>query len=124
MSNTISTSAPGKIILFGELAVVFNRTGISGAVDLRTFVNIKESNKGEIYSSKYRKLWKYNLNEINNIRKKYDNIILNQQYYKLKNYQISHPIKYLLSKIFDDIGYKNLKISIDTKVPIFIPWFS
>lgn len=37
------TSAPGKLILFGEHAVVYGRKGIATAINLRTTVSISES---------------------------------------------------------------------------------
>lgn len=113
----ITTSAPGKIVLLGDLMAVYNKLAISAAIDLRTRISIKDSNKGKIYSTKFKKLWRYNKKELNNLQKKYDKILLNKEYKKLKTYTISHPIKYLLCKIFNDIGYKNLNITIDTKSP-------
>lgn len=111
----IITSAPGKIILFGERAVVYNKLAISCAVNLRTKVNIKESKRGKIFSSYG--MWTYNKKEIISVRKRYDKIISNEEYSKLRNYEIGHPIRYLLSKLFDDIGYKNLNVIINSKVP-------
>ena len=113
----ITTSAPGKIVLFGDLAAVYNKLAISAAINLRAKVSVKESDKGEIYSSKYKISWKYNKKELISLQKKYDKIISNKEFEKLRTYDISHPTKYLLSKIFDDIGYKNLSITIDTKGP-------
>jgi len=40
------TSAPGKLILFGEHAVVFGRKGIASAVDLRTHIKLTECSGG------------------------------------------------------------------------------
>uniref|UniRef100_A0A0N4ZQF8 Mevalonate kinase n=1 Tax=Parastrongyloides trichosuri TaxID=131310 RepID=A0A0N4ZQF8_PARTI len=37
-------SAPGKIILFGEHAVVYGKTAIAGAIDLRAYVKIENNN--------------------------------------------------------------------------------
>ena len=42
-------SAPGKIILFGEHAVVFGRTAIAGSIDMRTYVHLFTSPDGVIY---------------------------------------------------------------------------
>ncbi|KRZ77530.1 Mevalonate kinase [Trichinella papuae] len=50
-SNSINISAPGKIILFGEHAVIYGRTAVAGCIDLRTYVNLFTSADGRIYLS-------------------------------------------------------------------------
>uniref|UniRef100_A0A5S6QIR8 Mevalonate kinase n=1 Tax=Trichuris muris TaxID=70415 RepID=A0A5S6QIR8_TRIMR len=51
LSNSINISAPGKIILFGEHAVVYGRTAVAGCIDLRTYVNLFTSADGRVYLS-------------------------------------------------------------------------
>ncbi|KFD63412.1 hypothetical protein M514_08322 [Trichuris suis] len=51
LSNSINISAPGKIILFGEHAVVYGRTAVAGCIDLRTYINLFTSADGRVYLS-------------------------------------------------------------------------
>ncbi|KAK0419473.1 hypothetical protein QR680_014167 [Steinernema hermaphroditum] len=44
-------SAPGKIILFGEHAVVGGKTAVAGSIDLRTYASLFTSKDGRIYLS-------------------------------------------------------------------------
>jgi mevalonate kinase len=37
----LTSSAPGKVILFGEQAVVLGKTAISGSIQLRTFIHFE-----------------------------------------------------------------------------------
>ncbi|MCD6145711.1 MAG: mevalonate kinase [Methanosarcinales archaeon] len=48
---TTTCSAPGKIYLFGEHAVVYGNRAIASAIDLRTTATVTESNKTTIVSS-------------------------------------------------------------------------
>uniref|UniRef100_A0A158R622 Mevalonate kinase n=1 Tax=Syphacia muris TaxID=451379 RepID=A0A158R622_9BILA len=50
-SGGLFISAPGKIILFGEHAVVYGKTAVAGSIDLRTYVSLYTSADGRIYLS-------------------------------------------------------------------------
>lgn len=50
-SSGLFLSAPGKIILFGEHAVVYGKTAVAGSIDLRTYVSLFTSQDGRIYLS-------------------------------------------------------------------------
>uniref|UniRef100_A0A0K0G033 Mevalonate kinase (inferred by orthology to a human protein) n=1 Tax=Strongyloides venezuelensis TaxID=75913 RepID=A0A0K0G033_STRVS len=50
-SGGLYVSAPGKIILFGEHAVVYGRTAVAGAIDLRTYASLFTSADQRIYLS-------------------------------------------------------------------------
>lgn len=44
----VTVSAPGKVILFGEHAVVYGKPSLAGAIDKRTYVNIETRDDGNI----------------------------------------------------------------------------
>lgn len=44
----VTASAPGKIILFGEHAVVYGEPSLAGAIGKRTFVNLEKRGDGKI----------------------------------------------------------------------------
>ena len=46
----ITCSAPGKIFLFGEHAVVYGKTAIACAIDLRAYVTVEDSSSVQIKS--------------------------------------------------------------------------
>uniref|UniRef100_A0A0N5BN97 Mevalonate kinase n=1 Tax=Strongyloides papillosus TaxID=174720 RepID=A0A0N5BN97_STREA len=48
MNNELYVSAPGKIILFGEHAVVYGKTAVAGAINLRAYVKLSPTNDNTI----------------------------------------------------------------------------
>ena len=71
-SRTILSSAPGKVILHGEHAVVFNKNAIALSVDLRTKVKLQllDENKSNQLVLLFEKLFKeisWTLEELNAI---------------------------------------------------------
>ena len=111
----MNASAPGKIILFGEHAVVYDKLGISCAVNLRTQVKVKESDKGFITCDKFPEI-EYNQEILKEIEEKYNPIIQNKEFSKLIQAPPHHSGLYLLSKIFKETGYKDLHIDITSNV--------
>jgi mevalonate kinase len=59
----IKASAPGKVILFGEHAVVYGEPSLAGAINKRVFVGMKKS-KGKITMASGGKKESFSLNDI------------------------------------------------------------
>ncbi len=95
-----SASAPGKIILLGEHAVVYGRPALAAPVmQVRATV--------EVWPSEYRGIWI----EAPNIRLKAE----------LREIGADHPLACTLQKLFSDLGvnpYPNLKIRISSTIPV------
>ncbi|RMF89748.1 MAG: mevalonate kinase [Methanobacteriota archaeon] len=45
---SVTASAPGKVILFGEHAVVYGEPAIAGAIDRRIYVSVERRSDGEV----------------------------------------------------------------------------
>jgi len=119
----IRASAPAKVILFGEHAVVYDKLGIAAAVGIRSFVKIRESKDKFITVIDNRlhltQTWteaevlklKYFVDES---RKKEDYESLRQ----LSKESVFSPIKYIISLFIDEHGFVPFELSLDSKIPM------
>jgi len=93
--SKIKGKAPGKIIIFGEHAVVYNKPGISAAINQTCYslAEIEEGkgNKVEIISDKYGKASKTR-EEIEKIYKFIEELRENQRYEEIKNLPKKEPL--------------------------------
>uniref|UniRef100_A0A7N4PKG7 Mevalonate kinase n=1 Tax=Sarcophilus harrisii TaxID=9305 RepID=A0A7N4PKG7_SARHA len=48
LTEALLVSAPGKVILHGEHAVVYGKVALAEALDLRTFLQIKPHKDGKV----------------------------------------------------------------------------
>lgn len=116
------TSAPGKIILFGEHAVVYDRLGIACAIEKRCFIKILPyKEKGVFIESRNLNLSKFMgkkelldffklLEDLKN-QKKFDQIKIVYKKDKLA------PAFFVAASIFKKYGFKKIKIKIDSEIP-------
>jgi len=121
----ITASAPGKIILFGEHAVVHKNSkgeynlGITAAIDKRTKVNIeKREDKIEISSAGIAE--SRTPAELKGMVAKINRLIDNQKFDELAEANKNDfllPCFFVVGNIFEKYGYSSIKVTIDSKVP-------
>ncbi|KKL46582.1 hypothetical protein LCGC14_2344140, partial [marine sediment metagenome] len=118
----ITTSSPGKIILFGEHAVVYDKLGIACSIDKRCNVKLFPSDKKVVL------LNSKNLNLTRSLKEKelfdlYEEIgvfIREKNFDKIKKIYKNDeliPSFFVLASIFKKYGFKGLEIEIDSQVP-------
>ena len=118
----IITSAPGKIILFGEHAVVYNKVGIACAIEKRckvyissldedqVVINAKSINQsGCLKKEELFNLWEKiekakRLSQIDKIREVYEQNILS-------------PSFFVIACLFKEYGFSGLEIKIESNLP-------
>ncbi len=97
-------SAPAKVILFGEHAVVYNKLALVCAINKRVYVSVEtlKNNVVEIFSDHYNALEKYSLKDLDVFRK-------GDRY---------RYVRKAVSLFFEDYGIKSgIRIKIKSEVP-------
>ena len=118
----IATLSPGKIILFGEHAVVYDKLGIACSINKKCNVKLSLSDKKIILINSK------NLNltssleekELFDLHKEISVFIKEKSFDKIKGtYENNEliPSFFVLASIFKKYGFKGLEIEIDSQVP-------
>jgi len=118
----VKVSAPGKIILFGEHAVVYDKLGIACAIGKRCLVKVSPQKRDGVFiKSKNLNLSKFMgkeklfnflklLTDLKNQKK------LNQIKEIYKKDKLA-PSFFVIGNIFQKYGFKSLKIEINSEIP-------
>lgn len=118
----IIASAPGKIILFGEHAVVYDKVGVAASIDKRCYVKVFPTNENNVCvetkdfnlskSLTEKELFDF-LKIINDLKnkKKFDEI---REIYK-KDKLV--PGFFVIANIIKEYGFKGMKIKIKSEIP-------
>jgi len=120
MTATIRVSAPGKVILFGEHAVVHGKLGIATSIDKRAYVTVSGGNEEVTIESKNLNLKKSLLEE--------ELLVLRNEIEKLKAKKDFEGIKemgkdklmpsfFVVAKLTEKFGFHGLNVYIDSEIP-------
>ncbi|MDE1847399.1 MAG: mevalonate kinase [Candidatus Micrarchaeota archaeon] len=105
-------SAPCKIILFGEHAVVYDKLGIAAAIDEKTFVEVSEGDEGIeiVWRGESLRISETELfNKLNLFRQFYKN----RDFEKLQSFSYYDSLIVVIAECMSRFGYRNLKIEIN-----------
>ncbi len=107
-------TAPGKVILFGEHAVVYDQLGIASAVNL--FVNLKADDANQTTVKDGEISFKVDRNELEEIKLEVDGLIAERNYNILK--ELSTDRAFCLKNVFGHcIDENDYRIVIECGIP-------
>jgi len=116
----IITSAPGKIILFGEHAVVYNKLGIATSINKRTYVTVSAEAESVTIESKNLNLKKsFSEKELFTILRKIEKLKTEKDFERIKKAGEDRLLAsfFVIAKLTEKFGFNGLKVSIDSEVP-------
>jgi len=118
----IETSAPGKVILFGEHAVVYDKIGIAASIGKRCFVTVtpNEENKVKLETKKLYLKKSLTENELFRLFDVVDKLKRDKKFDEIKEIQkkekLSAPF-FVIASLMKKYGFKPAKIIDDSEVP-------
>lgn len=118
----IVTSAPGKVILFGEHAVVYDKLGIVSAVDIRCRVEVipVAGNKIFIKSNKYNSESSFSKKELFTFYYHIKELVRGRKFNDIEEIYKKDklaPVFFVLASIFNRYGFKGTEIIINSNIP-------
>ena len=116
MIGLINTSSPGKIILFGEHAVVYDKLGIASTINLRARVSAKIGNP-IVISKNFNHRWDYSESELQQLLSTFEKLKEQKKFDEIKKLNSKEiPIKFILAKIFDKYDYKPINVEMFSEI--------
>jgi len=117
----IIASAPGKIILFGEHAVVYDKLGIAAAVDKKVRVTVDKRERGIRFLSKDFNLEKsFSKKELFELLEKFEGLKTRgdfQEMEKIMEKDFLSPRLIVIGEIMRKYGFSDIDISVESEIP-------
>ena len=110
----VIVKAPAKAILLGEHAVVYDKVGISAALDKYTTVTMEETGNGLSYFYNLR-----NCNcvktqeEVDEIHEKFSKAYTKEDFDTIKNMTFLDAVSVLYKELSNKFGYKGIKVKVE-----------
>jgi len=111
----VSTSSPGKIILFGEHSVVYNKLGIATAINRKTRVKV-EKNKNQFFEF-YQKFpnfeyyFKRTKDEIDKILDKFEKNFKEKDWASMKELSFDDALVVVFGHLIKKYGYEDIYVT-------------
>lgn len=116
----IVTSAPGKIIITGEHAVVYDKLGVAAAINKRSYVRVKEGKNGISIKSEQLKTQKMmKKDELLELFEKLEMLREEKNYDAIKRIAKEDKLAasfYIIANVVEKHGFKPADILIDSEV--------
>ena len=114
------STAPAKIILFGEHSVVYDKIGVAGAVNLHSTAEIKESKTPKLVLKDMGIEEEFTFEEVIDMKKEADELISQKKYRELKE-KFENPssmTKLVIAKTLEGIKEKKpFEVKIYSEIP-------
>lgn len=109
----MKSSAPCKVILFGEHAVVYDKLGIAAAIGEKTFVEISPGEDGvEIYRKLEPTYTKVSKEELFEKLAKFREIYSAKEFAKLQEFSFVDSLLVVIAECMQRFGYKPIRVDI------------
>ena len=122
MKKMIVTTAPGKVILFGEHAVVYDKLGIAASVDKRCIVTVTSNEEDNVILEIKNLYLKKSLteNELFELFNIADKLKKENKFDEIKELQKKEKLNapfFVIASLMKKYGFKPIKIIDESKVP-------
>ncbi len=116
----VTASSPGKVILLGEHAVVYDELAVAAAIDKRAQVRVSKREKGvEIISKNFNLKKEVSKSSLFRFLERFEGLKKERDFAKIREVgerNILWPVLAVIGKIERKYGFKGLRVEIDSQV--------